>query len=79
MYKYINLIKVHLKGHKSISIFSSLIPIHLLTARLVTLRHSTIDAMEAKVQAQEVGVINIIRFSHGDTGWGYLGSREIVK
>ena len=69
----------NLKGHKSISIFSSLIPIHLLTARLVTLRHSTIDAMEAKVQAQEVGVINIIRFSHGDTGWGYLVIRRPKK
>ena len=62
----------NLKGHKSISIFSSLIPIHLLTARLVTLRHSTIDAMEAKVQAQEVGVIKFTKFSQEDTFLGYL-------
>ena len=72
MFKYINLIKVHLKGHKSISIFSSLIPIHLLTTRLATLKHSATVAREARVQAQEVGVINMVRFSQGDTGWGYL-------
>ena len=72
MYKYINLIKVHLKGHKSISMFSSLIPIHLLTARLATLKHSATVAREARVQAQEAGVINLVRFSQGDTCWGYL-------
>ena len=62
----------HLNGHKSISIFSSLIPIHLLTTRLATLKHSATVAREARVQAQEVGVINITRFSQGDTAWGYL-------
>ena len=62
----------HLKGHRSISIFSSLIPIHLLTTRLATLKHSATVAREARVQAQEVGVINIVRFSHGDSDWGYL-------
>ena len=52
--------------------FSSLIPIHLLTTRLATLKHSTTVAREARVQAQEVGVISFTKFSHGDTGWGYL-------
>ena len=74
MFKYINLIKVHLKGHKSISIFSSLIPIHFLTNRLATLKQSATVARVARVQAQEVGVINLIRFNQGDTGWGYLWS-----
>ena len=64
--------KIHLKGHKSISIFCSLIPIHLLTTRLATLKHSATVAREARVQAQEVGVSNLTRFSQGDTGWGYL-------
>ena len=64
--------KIHLKGHKSISIFCSLIPIHLLTTRLATLKHSTTVAREARVQAQEVGVINLVRLSQGDTCWGYL-------
>ena len=52
--------------------FSSLIPIHLLITRLPTLKHSATVAREARVQAQEVGVINITRFSQGDTGWGDL-------
>ena len=71
---------MYLKGHKSISMFSSLIPIHLLTTRLATLKHSATVAREARVQAQEVGVINMTRFSHGDTGWGVLeviGSNNI--
>ena len=63
---------MYLKGHKSISMFSSLIPIHLLTTQLLTLKHSATVAREARVQAQEVGVINLTIFSHGDTGWGYL-------
>ena len=62
----------HLEGHKSISIFSSLIPIHLLTIRLAIWKHSATDIKEARVQAQEVGVSNMVRFSQGDTGWGYL-------
>ena len=66
------LIEYHLKGHKSISIVFSLIPIHLLTTRLATLKHSATVAREARVQAQEVGVINMTRFSQGDTAWGYL-------
>ena len=65
----------HLKGHKSISIFSSLIPIHLLTTRLATLKQSATDTREARVQAQEVGVSKFTRFSQGDTGWGYLEVR----
>ena len=69
----------HLNGHKSISIFSSLIPIHLLTNRLATLKHSASDIREARVQAQEVGVINLIRFSHGDTGPGYLVAVRCFK
>ena len=69
----------HLKGHKSISMFSSLIPIHLLTTRLATLKHSATVAREARVQAQEVGVINLIRFSHGDTGPGYLVAVRCFK
>ena len=67
--------EVHLKGHKSTSMFSSLIPIHLLTTRLATLKHSATVAREARVQAQEVGVINLVRFSQGDTCWGYLELR----
>ena len=62
----------HLKGHRSISMFSSLIPIHLLTTRLATLKHSATVAREARVQAQEVGVISFTRFNQGDTGSGYL-------
>ena len=62
----------HLNGHKSISIFSSPIPIHLLTTRLATLKHNATVTREARVQAQEVGVSNLTRFSQGDTGWGYL-------
>jgi len=38
----------------------------------VTLKHSATVAREASVQAQEVGVINLTRFSKGDTSWGYL-------
>ena len=66
------LIKVYLRGHKSISMFFSLIPIPLLTTRLAALKHSATVAREDRVQAQEVGVINLIRFSQGDTGLGYL-------
>ena len=66
------LVDGHLKGHKSISIFSSLIPIHLLTTRLATLKHSATVAREARVQAQEVGVNKPTRFSQGDTFLGYL-------
>ena len=69
----------HLKGHKSISIFSSLIPIHLLTTRLATLKHSATVAREARVQAQEVGVISLTRFSQGDTGWGYLEAVSVPE
>ena len=61
------MIKVHLKGHKSIPMFSSLIPIPLLTIRLLTLKHSATVAREARVQAQEMGVINLVKFSQGDT------------
>ena len=56
--------------------FSSLIPIHLLTTRLATLKQSATVAREARVQAQEVGVSNMVRFSQGDTGWGYLEVRS---
>ena len=66
------LIKVYLRGHKSISMFFSLIPIHLLDMILATWKHSATDTREARVQAQEVGVINFTRFSQGDTGKGYL-------
>ena len=65
-------VRINLKGHKSISIFSSLIPIHLLTTRLETLKYNARDTREARVQAQEVGVINLVRLSQGDTGFGYL-------
>ena len=61
-----------MKGHKSISMFSSLIPILLLTTQLLTLKHSATVAREARVQAQEVGVINITKINQGDTGLGYL-------
>ena len=54
--------------------FSSLIPIHLLTTRLKISKQSATEAREARVQAQEVGVINFTRFNQGDTGWGYLVS-----
>ena len=59
--------KLTLKGHKSISMFFSLIPIHLLTTRLATLKQSATVAREARVQAQEVGVINLVKFSQEDT------------
>ena len=52
--------------------FSSLIPIHLLTTRLATLKNNATVTREARVQAQEVGVISFTRFSQGDTGKGYL-------
>ena len=64
--------KIHLNGHKSISIFCSLISIHLLTTRLEILKHSATVAREARVKAQEVGSINNTKFSQGDTSWGYL-------
>ena len=64
--------RINLKGHKSISIFSSLIPIHLLTIRLAIWKHSATDIKEARIHAQEVGVSNMVRLSQGDTGWGYL-------
>ena len=67
--------KIHLNGHKSISIFCSLIPIHLLTTRLATLKQSATVAREARVQAQEVGVSKLTKFSQGDTGFGYLEVR----
>ena len=73
--KCIILIEYHLNGHRSISIVFSLIPIHLLTNRLETWKHSATVAREARVQAQEVGVINMTRFSQGDTAWGYLEVR----
>ena len=66
------LMATHLKGHRSISMFSSLIPIHLLTTRLATLKHSATVAREARVQAQEVGVSKPRRFNQGFTGLGYL-------
>ena len=59
--------------------FSSLIPIHLLTTRLATLKHSATVAREDRVQAQEVGVINMVRFSQGDTGWGYLEAVSVPE
>ena len=43
-----------------------------MTIRLATLKHSATVAREARVQAQEVGVIKSTRFSQGDTDWGYL-------
>ena len=52
--------------------FSSLIPIHLLTTRLATLKQSATVAREARVQAQEVGVSKLTKFSQGEAGWGYL-------
>ena len=64
--------RINLKGHKSISIFFSLIPIHLLTIRLAIWKHSATDTRETRIQAQEVGVSNMVRLSQGDTGWGYL-------
>ena len=63
---------MYLKGHKSISIFCKVIPIHLLTTKLPTWKHSATVAREARVQAQEVGVISLTRFNQGDTGWGDL-------
>ena len=69
------LFNVYLRGHKSISIFSSLIPIHLLTTRLATLKHSATVTREDRVQAQEVGVSKFTRFSQGETGLGYLEVR----
>ena len=48
--------------------FSSLIPIHLLITILPTWKHSATVARDARVQAQEVGVINMTRFSQEDTG-----------
>ena len=62
----------NLKGQRSISIFSSLIPIHLLTIKLAIWKHSATDINETRIQAQEVGVSNMVRLSQGDTGWGYL-------
>ena len=59
--------------------FSSLIPIHLLTTRLKISKQSATEAREARVQAQEVGVISFTRFSQGDTGWGYLEVSQIFN
>ena len=49
---------------------------NLLTKRLMPLKHSTTDTREARVQAQEMGVISFTRFSQGDTFCGYLGKTE---
>ena len=65
----------YLNGHKFISILLRLTSILPLTTKLETLKHSATVAREARVQAQEVGVINLTRFSQGDTGWGYLELR----
>ena len=62
----------YLNGHKFISILLRLTSILPLTTKLETLKHSATVAREARVQAQEVGVINLVRFSQGDTGLGYL-------
>ena len=65
---------MYLRGHKSISILTSFIlfPIDLQTTRLATLKHRATKARDIRVQAQDVGVNKLARFSHGDTGWGYL-------
>ena len=59
--------------------FFSLMPIHLLTTRLGTLKHSATVAREARVHAQEVGVNSCTRFSQGDTFCGYLGKTKSYK
>ena len=63
---------VYRNGIKSISMFCRVIPISILTTRLVTQRNKTIDAIAENVQNHEVGVINLTKFSHGDTSLGYL-------
>ena len=63
---------VYRNGIKSISMFFRVNPISLLTTRLVTQRNKTIDAIAENVQNHEVGVINLTKFSHGDTSFGYL-------
>ena len=63
---------VYRNGIKSISMFCRVIPISILTTRLVTQRKKTIDAIAENVQNHELGVINLIKFSHGDTSLGYL-------
>ena len=37
------------------------------------------DAMAEKVQNQEVGVINLTKFSHGDTSFGYLQLKSLLQ
>ena len=63
---------VYRNGIKSISMFCRVIPISILTTRLVTQRNKTIDAIAENVQNHELGVINLTKFSHGDTSFGYL-------
>ena len=52
--------------------FFNVIPITLLTTALATYRNRTMEAMAVNVKNQDVGVINLIKFNHGDTSFGYL-------
>ena len=52
--------------------FSSFIPILRLTNRLEILKQNATETREARIHIHEVGLINLVRFNHGDTSLGYL-------
>ena len=52
--------------------FSSFIPIFRLTNRLEILKQNATETREARIHIHDVGLINLVRFNHGDTSLGYL-------
>ena len=52
--------------------FSSFIPIFRLTNRLEMLKQNATETREARIHIHDVGLINLVRFNHGDTSLGYL-------
>ena len=52
-------------------------PIFFFKTTLPALKQNTTERIEARIQAQEVGVISLVRLSQGDSFWGKLeGDRQ---
>ena len=47
-------------------------PILFFKTTLPALKKNTTERIEARIQAQEVGVISLVRLSQGDSFWGKL-------
>ena len=58
--------------------FSSFILIFRLTNRLEILKQNATETREARIHIHDVGLINLIRFNHGDTSKGYLLTMLII-